>query len=64
MEARILMSGSVLRSEVHLYHSLGEVLNAFGRPLGTGCAVSSTLRMAEVGLQVLPAYEPDPRNSL
>ena len=58
------MSGFVRRSAVHLYHSLGDVLNVSGRPWVTGCGVSSTLRIAEVGLQVLPAYEPAPRNSL
>src|SRR4051794_16616938 len=54
----------VRRSLLHLYHSLGAELNVVGKCLVAGWPGASTRSSAEVGRQVLPTYEPEPRNSL
>src|SRR5580704_1201257 len=64
IEARIRIFGLVLRSVDHLYHSLGALWKVAGNPTVAGCWVSSTRRIAEVGLHVFPTYMPEPRNSL
>src|SRR4051812_7598333 len=64
MEQRTLMSGFFLRSLFQLYHSLTSDLKTTGKPLLTGCVVSSTFICAEVGPQVLLRKAPQPRNLL
>src|SRR5260221_4881704 len=58
------MSGFCRRSFSQRYHSFGEDLKVPGRWRVAGCLRSSTRRIADVGLQVLLTYWPDPRKVL
>ncbi len=42
----------------------GALWKVAGKPAVAWCWVSSTRRIAEVGLHVFPTYMPEPRNSL
>src|SRR5580698_2338216 len=55
------MFGSVRRSLVQLYHSLGAVVNMDPRPWLTGCAGSPTSTLIDTGSQVFMTKRPVPR---
>lgn len=60
----MLMSGLVRKSVFHPYHSLTAEVKVAGRRAVAAWVLFSTLKMAEVGPQVLVLKDPQPRNWL